>query len=95
MSANNWFVKLLGRALQILETKVYKASIKFEEVVMAVARITEVIGGSEKSWDDAVNNALERANKTLRGLTGIEVTPTPPAPDTLVWVGRRSGKPPA
>lgn len=41
---------------------------------MAVARITEVIGGSPKSWDDAVNNALERANKTIRGLTGIEVT---------------------
>ena len=40
---------------------------------MAVARTTEVIGGSPKSWDDAVNQALERANKTLRGLTGIEV----------------------
>lgn len=40
---------------------------------MAVARITEVIGSSTKSWDDAVNNALTRANKTLRGLTGVEV----------------------
>lgn len=41
---------------------------------MAVARITEVIGSSEKSWDDAVHQALDRANKTIRGLTGIEVT---------------------
>lgn len=41
---------------------------------MAVARVTEVIGSSEKSWEDAVNNALARANKTLRGLTGLEVT---------------------
>lgn len=41
---------------------------------MAVARITEVIGGSPKSWEDAVQQALDRANKTLRGLTGIEVT---------------------
>ena len=41
---------------------------------MAVARVTEVIGSSEKSWDDAVQAALERANKTIRGLTGIEVT---------------------
>ncbi|MEQ9618781.1 MAG: dodecin family protein [Deltaproteobacteria bacterium] len=41
---------------------------------MAVARITEIIGSSEKSWDDAVKNALDRANQTLRGLTGIEVT---------------------
>jgi flavin-binding protein dodecin len=41
---------------------------------MAVARVTEVIGSSSKSWEDAVNAALERANKTLRGLTGLEVT---------------------
>ena len=41
---------------------------------MAVARTTEVVGGSPKSWDDAVQQALARANKTIRGLTGIEVT---------------------
>ena len=41
---------------------------------MAVARITEIIGSSEKSWDDAVKNALDRARQTLRGLTGLEVT---------------------
>lgn len=41
---------------------------------MAVARVTEVVGSSEKSWDDAVQEALDRANKTIRGLTGIEVT---------------------
>ena len=41
---------------------------------MAVARITDVIGSSTKSWEDAVQNALARANKTLRNLTGLEVT---------------------
>jgi len=41
---------------------------------MAVARITEIIGSSEVSWDDATKNAMERANQTLRGLTGLEVT---------------------
>lgn len=41
---------------------------------MAVARVTEVIGSSEESWDAAVKEALDRANKTIRGLTGIEVT---------------------
>lgn len=41
---------------------------------MAVARITEVIGSSTKSWDDAVKEALDRANQTIRGLTGVEVT---------------------
>jgi len=40
---------------------------------MAVARQTQIIGASPHSWEDAVRNALERANKTLRGITGIEV----------------------
>ncbi len=40
---------------------------------MAVARITQIIGASPHSWEDAVHNALERANKTLRGITGLEV----------------------
>ncbi len=43
-------------------------------IAMAVARVTEVIGSSDKSWDDAVQEALDRANQTIRGLTGIEVT---------------------
>ena len=40
---------------------------------MAVARQTQIIGASPHSWEDAVRNALERANKTLRGITGMEV----------------------
>jgi hypothetical protein len=40
---------------------------------MAVARVTQIIGASPASWEDAVRNALERANRTLRGITGIEV----------------------
>ena len=40
---------------------------------MAVARVTNVIASSNKSWDDAAQTALERASKTLRGITGMEV----------------------
>ena len=40
---------------------------------MAVARQTQIIGASPHSWEDAVRNALERANKTLRGITGLKV----------------------
>jgi hypothetical protein len=41
---------------------------------MAVARVTQVIGSSKKGFEDAINEGLTRANKTLRGLTGIEIT---------------------
>lgn len=40
---------------------------------MAVARVTKVVGSSPHSWQDAVNEALKRANKTLRNLTGIHL----------------------
>ncbi len=40
---------------------------------MAVARVTKLTASSPKSWQDAVDEALKRANRTLRGLTGLEV----------------------
>jgi len=40
---------------------------------MAVARVTKIIAASPKSWQDAVEQGLKRANKTLRGITGLHV----------------------
>lgn len=39
-----------------------------------VARVTQVIAGSPNNFDDAVRLAFERANKTLRNITGMKVT---------------------
>ena len=39
-----------------------------------VARVTEVIAGSPKGFEDAVNVGFARASKTLRGITGMRVT---------------------
>jgi flavin-binding protein dodecin len=41
---------------------------------MAVARVTQIVASSQKSFEDAIKEGLRRANKTLRGLTGLEVT---------------------
>jgi len=38
-----------------------------------VARVTEIIAGSSKSFDDAVKAGFARASKTLRGITGMRV----------------------
>ena len=40
---------------------------------MAVARVTRLTASSPTSWQAAVQEAIDRANKTLRGLTGLEV----------------------
>ena len=39
-----------------------------------VARVTQVIAGSPNNFDDAIRLAFERANKTLRNITGMRVT---------------------
>lgn len=41
---------------------------------MAVLRVTEIVATSEKSWQDAIENGLERADKTIRNIRGIDVT---------------------
>jgi len=38
-----------------------------------VARVTEIIAGSPKGFDDAVSVGFARASKTLRGITGMRV----------------------
>jgi flavin-binding protein dodecin len=40
----------------------------------AVYRVTEVIGTSTESWEDAARNAVKAASKTLRDLRIAEVT---------------------
>jgi len=36
-------------------------------------KVIEVIGISSKSFDDAINQALEKASKTVKGISGLEV----------------------
>jgi len=40
---------------------------------MAVARITEISAGSKKSFQDAIEMGLVRADKTLRNVSGAWV----------------------
>ncbi len=40
---------------------------------MSVAKVTEIIASSKKGFDDALENGLARANKTLRNVTGAWV----------------------
>jgi flavin-binding protein dodecin len=40
---------------------------------MSVARVTELSAVSEKGFEDAINEAIARATKTLRGVEGCWV----------------------
>jgi flavin-binding protein dodecin len=40
---------------------------------MPAIKIIEVLGVSKKSWEDAANEALDEAKKSVRNITGLEV----------------------
>ncbi len=37
---------------------------------MSVAKVTEITSTSKKSFEDAINSGIARANKTLKNVTG-------------------------
>ena len=40
---------------------------------MAIAKVTEIISSSPKSFEDAINDGIKRANKTLKNIRGAWV----------------------
>jgi hypothetical protein len=50
----------------------------------SVYRITELVGTSKNSWEDAARNAVETAGRSLRDLRVAEVTKT----DIVIENGR-------
>jgi flavin-binding protein dodecin len=40
---------------------------------MWVSKVSEIIGSSPSSFEDAARNVVARAHRTLRGISGIEV----------------------
>jgi dodecin len=51
-----------------------------------IAKVIEIIGSSDKGWEDAAQVAVDEAKKTLHGIHGIEVT------DMIVPVDSNTGK---
>jgi dodecin len=46
---------------------------KAERNMSSVARVTEIIASSKKSFDDAIDVGVKRATKTLKNVTGAWV----------------------
>ena len=38
-----------------------------------VAKVVQLVGSSDKSFSDAVRQAVARASQTIRGITGVDV----------------------
>ena len=55
------------------QTHVQDTGIHVQEAEMAVASVSKITAASPASFDAAVQEGLARANKTLRGITGLHV----------------------
>jgi len=40
---------------------------------MAVLKVLELLSSSEKSWEDAAQNAVNEASKSLRGIQSVNI----------------------
>ena len=43
------------------------------QIDSGAVKVIEIIGVSEKSFEDAVNNAVKKASESVSGITGVEV----------------------
>ncbi len=44
-----------------------------EERMANVAKVIELVGRSKTGWEDAANNAVTEASKTVTNITGVEI----------------------
>ncbi|MEP6576156.1 MAG: dodecin family protein [Nitrososphaerota archaeon] len=54
--------------------------------IMTIAKVIELVGSSVTGWTEAAQAALDEANKTIKGITGLEVN------DITAKVDPNSGK---
>jgi flavin-binding protein dodecin len=43
---------------------------------MAIVKVLNLVGGSNVSWQDAIETAVSEASKTVDNITGVEVVNT-------------------
>jgi hypothetical protein len=64
---------VLPGALRLTAEPLHPALQNQGRIAMAVARVTELISASKKSFEDAVQNGVARAVKTLKNVEGVWV----------------------
>lgn len=74
------FKSLFGRRSQ------FNSNAVLHELMTHIAKVVEIIGGSDKGWSEAAQAALDEARKTIHGITGLEVN------DITAKVDSSSGK---
>jgi flavin-binding protein dodecin len=61
---------------RLIKSTIFQKQKKGNSMSDQVYKIIEIVGTSPKSIEDAVNNALEKASKTVRGMSWLQVVET-------------------
>jgi flavin-binding protein dodecin len=61
------------KAYQSKSKLLYSSSLSYF-LMVHVAKIIEIIGSSDKGWEDAAQVAIDEAKKTIHHITGLEIT---------------------
>jgi dodecin len=51
-----------------------------------IAKVIEIVGNSDKSWQDAAQAALDEAKKTVHGITDVEITDMTAKVDSILEI---------
>ena len=70
--ASNPYVMMRARARRSGVARLFGTQLQ-EVAVAEIAKIIEIVGSSPKSWDEAAENAVRTASKTVNNITGVEV----------------------
>lgn len=62
--------------LHTILKKIKQKFMKGGQIKMAVVKVLNLVGESPISWQDAVENAVAEASKTVKNITGVEVLNT-------------------
>jgi len=72
LQSTAWLNVIIGLILAYT-ARDYSNSFVYEDVAMSVAKVTEIIASSNKSFDDAVEQGVKRADKTLKNVKSVWV----------------------
>jgi flavin-binding protein dodecin len=50
--------------------KVLSSILLLQELIMTIAKVSEITASSTKSFDDAIEKGIKRASETIRGIQG-------------------------
>ncbi|NND01724.1 MAG: dodecin domain-containing protein [Acidimicrobiia bacterium] len=71
---SGWWSLWRGYCCQPLDTQPQGGTTVSDFIDRGAVKVIEIIGVSDKGFEDAISQAVEKASESISGITGVEVT---------------------